>query len=106
MAGEARGEVRRKEKVVEGVGRWAEHRPEEYRHSEEPGRKAKKEWSEMEEGALEERIEQWKRTATWDAAQRISFKVKSKAAPMFSVFLSVRASFQAFLENVLTLKEH
>lgn len=32
----------------------------------------------------------------WDAAQKISFKVKNKAAPMFSVFLSVKASFQAF----------
>lgn len=43
VAVEARGEVRRREKVVEGVGRWAEDRPE-YQHSEEPGRKAKKEW--------------------------------------------------------------
>ena len=30
MAVEARGEVRRREKVVEGVGSWAEERPEEY----------------------------------------------------------------------------
>lgn len=44
VAVEARGEVRRRETVVEGVGRWAEDRPEERQHSEEPGRKAKKEW--------------------------------------------------------------
>lgn len=56
-------------------------------------------------GAPGERTEKWERLAMWDAAQRIPFKVKNKAAPMFPVPLSVKVSFQALSQNVLTLKE-
>lgn len=86
---DAKGEVR-KNKVVEGVGKWAEARALSSPHSEEPERKAKEDWSEEQGQGLGERMK-WERPPRGMHTEDL-IQGQNKAAPVFPGPLSVSLS--------------
>ena len=97
MAAEAMGEVRTRERAIVGVGKRAEGRGLRNANIQRgTGRKARRNGQRGRRGALGEWREKWERLAKWDAAWRLSFKVKSKAAPTFPGPLSVKVLSRLF----------
>lgn len=95
MAMEAKGEVR-KNKVVEGVGKWAEDRALSSQHSEEPGRKAKEDQSEKQDQGLGERMK--RERPPCGMLHRESHSRSKQSSPSVPR-APLCASFPALLEN-------